>query len=617
MPLSRLGPYRIGRQLGRGGMGVVYEGTDSDSGRKAAVKVLSAPLAAQEDFRERFEVEIETLRKLNHQNIVRIFGFGEQDGHLFYVMELVEGPSLEDELRRGRRFDWREVTKIGVSVCRALKHAHDRGVIHRDIKPANLLLTEEGDVKLSDFGIAKLFGLTGMTAERGTLGTAEYMAPEQIEGRRISDRSDLYSLGGVFYALLAGRPPHVATTLAEMLQMQRFAEPDPVRMHAADVPAELDEIVMELLAKDPDERIRNPSVLARRLEAMEHGLLRRAERAKAEASEKQADSPDDAEETTENESHDIADIPPPPAMQEVPPGPDEIANATAETLTATALESKSMPGRVEDDRGPAATSEADEKQEAEERRSSFTLVSEGDEDTPAESQGAIWMLVQTAVLFVALAGVGFGIWYFLQPPTADQLYERVRREADAARPGSLIEAEDDIRAMLERYPDDSRSEELRGYIREIELLRLERRFERRVDDETIDSDLSPIEQAYLEAVQELRFDLARGIASLEALLVLFQEEEAESESARLCLELARRRLDQTRREVDRQAGSQLEFIRQQIDQARRQLESEPESSRATLRAIIQLYGDDPWAEQLVAEAREALDSPSPPSVATP
>ena len=134
-------------------------------------------LAQEEGFRIRFEAEIETLRKLNHPNIVRLFGFGQQEGHLFYAMELVDGNSLEEELRRGRSFDWREVTRMGIDICRALRHAHDRGVIHRDIKPGNLLLAADGRLKLSDFGIARLFGYSRLTTAGNVVGTAEYMAP--------------------------------------------------------------------------------------------------------------------------------------------------------------------------------------------------------------------------------------------------------------------------------------------------------------------------------------------------------------------------------------------------------------------------------------------------------
>src|SRR5688572_29308160 len=277
MQLEQLGPYRIGRKIGRGGMGTVYEAVTIDNGEPVAIKVLSAAMALDEGFRDRFEGEIETLRTLRHPNIVRLFGHGEQHGLLFYSMELIRGTSLEEELQGGRRFDWREVTRIGVQMSRALKHAHDSGVIHRDIKPANLLITKEGEVKLSDFGIAKLFGATGLTADGGVLGTAEYMSPEQAEGRTATHRSDLYSLGGVMYSLVAGRPPFRAKNIPEMLQLQRFAQPDPLRRYSQDVPDELASIVAQLLEKDPEKRIPSAMILARRLEAMEHGLTARQE----------------------------------------------------------------------------------------------------------------------------------------------------------------------------------------------------------------------------------------------------------------------------------------------------------------------------------------------------
>ena len=197
MEIEWLGPYQIVGKLGRGGMGTVYEAVHRETGEPAAVKLLSAALAREEGFRSRFEAEIETLRKLRHPNIVRLFGFGEQEGELFYAMELVNGNSLEEELRGGRAFDWREVTRIGIETCRALRHAHDRGVIHRDIKPGNLLLTADGRVKLSDFGIARLFGHTRLTSAGNILGTAEYMSPEQAEGKPVERAGRPLQPGGV------------------------------------------------------------------------------------------------------------------------------------------------------------------------------------------------------------------------------------------------------------------------------------------------------------------------------------------------------------------------------------------------------------------------------------
>ncbi|MEX0866386.1 MAG: serine/threonine-protein kinase, partial [Pirellulales bacterium] len=274
MEFKRLGPYQIGRQIGRGGMGTVFAALEVDTGKQAAVKVLSPALAEREGFRERFEAEIESLKQLEHPNIVKLFGYGRQDDYLFYAMELVDGPTLEDELRAGRRFNWREAAQIGIMLCRALKLAHDHGIVHRDIKPANLLVTRENEVKLSDFGIARLFGNMSLTSEGGVIGTAEYMAPEQADGRRVTHHCDLYSLGCVLYALLAGRPPFKAKSMLEMLHKQRYAEPESVRRFAHDAPQEFDSIIMQLLAKEPSERFANALMVGRRLESMERALTR-------------------------------------------------------------------------------------------------------------------------------------------------------------------------------------------------------------------------------------------------------------------------------------------------------------------------------------------------------
>src|SRR5687767_7670810 len=276
MQLTRLGPYEIGEPLGKGGMGSVFEAIDTQTGQQVAIKALTPHLAMAEGFRERFEAEIESLKILRHEGIVRLFGYGEQDGVLFYSMELVEGVSLEDELKAGRRFNWREVTSIAIQLSLALKHAHDHGIVHRDIKPANILLYGDDRVKLADFGIARLFGTTQLTTAGGVLGTADYMSPEQADGRPVTARCDQYSLGGVMYALLAGRPPFRAKSLPQMLQLQRFASPEPVRRYAPDTPQQLERVIMQLLAKNPAERYPNTQVLARHLQAMVMALSRPA-----------------------------------------------------------------------------------------------------------------------------------------------------------------------------------------------------------------------------------------------------------------------------------------------------------------------------------------------------
>ena len=263
MTPERLGPYRIERLLGQGGMGSVYLATHDESGQQAAVKILSSSLSRDEDFRERFAGEIESLKKLRHPNIVQLFGWGEQDGMLFYAMEAIDGKSLQERLAGSERVEWREAIQIGIDVCKALKHAHDSGIIHRDLKPANLLTDPSGRVKLTDFGIAKLFGYTQLTAEGGVVGTADYMAPEQALGQPVNHRCDLYSLGSVLFTLLSGRPPFLAKSMPEVVHKVCYEPPQPVRRFNASVPPQLESLIGELLEEDDAtrsrERFRRPA----------------------------------------------------------------------------------------------------------------------------------------------------------------------------------------------------------------------------------------------------------------------------------------------------------------------------------------------------------------------
>jgi len=271
-------------------MGAVYKGIDVNTGQVVAVKLLPQSMAGQEGFRVRFDSEIETLRKLEHPNIVGLVGFGDDRGQLFYSMEFVDGRSIQDDLKQGKRFGWRSVVDIGLQLCRALKHAHDRGVIHRDIKPANIMLTDDGVAKLTDFGIARLYGNINMTMTGGPIGTATYMSPEQADGETVTNRSDFYALGGTFYAMLAGRPPFIADSLLQMLKMQRSSEPDPISRYLPDVPPELELVINNMLYKDPKQRMANAMVLARGLQGVADAVTLRETNAAGAASAQVADS---------------------------------------------------------------------------------------------------------------------------------------------------------------------------------------------------------------------------------------------------------------------------------------------------------------------------------------
>jgi serine/threonine-protein kinase len=281
---DRLGPWILEKLLGRGGMGHVYRARRAADAPGepdvAAVKVLAAELAVDPGFLERFRREIEILRRLDHPNIVHFLQSGAEDGHTWFAMEYVDGPSLEAVCDERGPLPWREVLELAEQIAPALKHAHDRGVVHRDLKPSNLLLGPDG-VKLTDFGIASLFASRHLTVTGGVVGTAEYLSPEQAAGKAVTPRSDLYSLGVVLYTLVTGRTPFVGEAV-DLLHKHRFAQFDHPSRQVPDIPGDFEELICELLEKDPGRRPHDAGTLARRLSALRRRLEYRAAQVTAE-----------------------------------------------------------------------------------------------------------------------------------------------------------------------------------------------------------------------------------------------------------------------------------------------------------------------------------------------
>ncbi len=584
-----LGPYEIGKTLGRGGMGTVYEGTvraqaDQPQGERVAIKVLNPQFAMAEGFRERFEAEIESLKKLRHENIVRLFGYGEQDGILFYAMELVDGPSLEDELNAGERFNWREVTEIGIAVCKALKYVHDHGVIHRDLKPANLLLTDRRQVKLSDFGIARLFGSNQLTQAGGLLGTAEFMSPEQADGRLVTNCCDQYSLGGVLYTLLAGRCPLQADTMPEMLQLQRFAQPEPVHAYAPDTPQELERIIMQLMEKNPESRFPNTAIVARQLEAMLHALSR----------------PISAD-------FEIVD---PDA-----PATDSVPISLTETIDGSQHERASG---VPDGASNAGPSNADVSTEATQptARDRFTTVEQDERRAqmrrPHPSPLA---LLQIFGLVASLLVIGLVGWYLSRPPTADALYMTIQTAAEIGTDVALGRTEDEMRDFLERFPDDPRAAQVGDYLEDIEVARLDRTLRNRVRRSSSGS-LTPLERLYVEAVDLAEKNPHLAIERLQAMLQLYTdgpptdvgETTSDAQRRERCLKLARRQLAQLQQQYDESVAQQRDELQQQLRRAVAMQATDPGRGRAMLTAIVRLYGDKPWATEFVQQAKGHIDA---------
>ena len=611
MPLEQLGPYKIGRQIGRGGMGAVYEAVHEQTGQPAAVKVLIQHLAPVAGFRDRFVAEIESLKRLDHPNIVKLFGFGEQEETLFYAMELVPGTSLEEEIRAGRRFLWPEVRQLGLDMAKALKHAHDHGIIHRDIKPANLLLSTDGVVKLSDFGIARLFGNSGMTTDGSLLGTAEYMSPEQAEGRPVTPSCDLYSLGGVLYALLAGRPPFRSKSLPEMLQLQRFSTPEPVSTFAPSVPPEFERIVMRLLEKEPAKRFPDATVLIRQMAALPE-LMSAAATQSARTAEKLGLL------TAADRTRGGLDVTEAPGSL----SPDAVTRAADEEIRLAPPTDRTDAGNgaQRTDVDSAARSSADLLLSAASTQSrptiaNFTQVDERSRRAsaapPPTAPAFSW---QTVALVVALVGLLVGGWYFTRPLSADRLFDRIQGYAAEGDPERLLDAEDDIRRFLEHYPDDSRKPQVKGYADDLKALRSRRRLQLRAAHASGTAGLLPIEREYLAAMDLASHEPERAAEKLWSLVALYDganppDDSAESrEATRNCLELAKRELPNLEASIAASAEEQGRWLDQRLQQAAALQAENPAAARAIWKAVIELYGDKPWAAERVERARKALEN---------
>ena len=253
---TTVGKYRILDKLGRGGMGTVYKAVDETLDREVAIKVLNHDLT-DADVLKRFRGEAVTLARLNHPGIATIFELHQQQDDLLMVMEFVRGETFHDFSDRMGPIAPPQAAHLCMQVLDALAHAHRAGVVHRDLKPANLMIAENGAVKVMDFGIARVLGTEHFTHGGYMMGTPAYMAPEQVLGREIDGRADLYSVGVVLYRLLSGRLPFNAETAISMVQMQISEPPTPILAFKPDLPTWCAVVVERALAKSPSDRFQS------------------------------------------------------------------------------------------------------------------------------------------------------------------------------------------------------------------------------------------------------------------------------------------------------------------------------------------------------------------------
>ena len=273
---AQVAGYRITSKLGEGAMGVVYRGEHTVLGRPAAIKFLNADLAENQELVSRFFTEARAVNGIRHPNIVDITDFGQRGNRHYYVMEFLDGQTLLDRLTLEGRTDLESTIRIGTQVAAALAAAHDKGIVHRDLKPENIYVCNHPDypdyVKVFDFGIAKLIekspAATHQTRAGYVLGTPLYMSPEQCTGEESLDhRSDVYSLGIVLYQMITGVVPFNAPTMAGIVKGHISEQPIPPRKHNDSIPAELEELILLALAKDPDDRVPDMRTMRSMLEA--------------------------------------------------------------------------------------------------------------------------------------------------------------------------------------------------------------------------------------------------------------------------------------------------------------------------------------------------------------
>lgn len=272
--IKTVGRYEIVKKIGQGSMGVVYLGKDPYINRKVGIKVSRPASDAKgkivDKYRERFFLEAQSAGRLMHPNIVAIYDAGLYKDFCYITMEYINGPTLVNACHKDFLFPISKVASIVFHVCGALDYAHQKGVVHRDIKPSNIMLTKNDEVKITDFGIAKI--MTEQTLKRGIVGSPSYMSPEQVKEMPINHLSDIFALGCVFYELIAGQKAFPGENYFSIMYKITNEDPKPIRQVRPDIPPILEQIITKALEKDPDKRYQSCMDIAYELRVAVRGL---------------------------------------------------------------------------------------------------------------------------------------------------------------------------------------------------------------------------------------------------------------------------------------------------------------------------------------------------------
>jgi len=265
---SYIGKYRIVGKLGKGGMGDIYKAVQEPLNRIVALKVLPPQLSRDEEFAKRFEVEAKAISLMEHQNIVSIYEYGEEDGYRFIAMQFVDGMDLGAYINETRVITVPEIIDFAKQICRGLRYAHSRNIIHRDIKPQNVLLDKNKNIHISDFGIAKMCSISNITMTGSAVGTPEYMSPEQAQGKKLDAQTDIYSLGILMYEMLTRKPPFTANNSMAVAYKQVHEQPLPPSVKRKDTPKRLELIILKALKKEKHDRYESVEELLEHLDSV-------------------------------------------------------------------------------------------------------------------------------------------------------------------------------------------------------------------------------------------------------------------------------------------------------------------------------------------------------------
>ncbi|MGB6866585.1 MAG: serine/threonine-protein kinase, partial [Candidatus Aminicenantaceae bacterium] len=266
------GRYQIIEEIGKGGMGKVYKVLDKEVKAKIALKLIKPEIASDKKTIERFRNELKTARDISHKNICRMYDLNKEEGSYYITMEYVSGEDLKSFIRRSEKLTIGKAITVAKEVCEGLTEAHRLGVVHRDLKPSNIMIDREGNVRIMDFGIARSLSTKGITGAGVMIGTPEYMSPEQVEGKDVDHRSDIYSLGVILYEMLTGRVPFEGdTALAVAMKHKGDMPKDPKELNPQ-IPDDLNSVILKCLEKDKEKRFQSAEEFRSELENIEKGI---------------------------------------------------------------------------------------------------------------------------------------------------------------------------------------------------------------------------------------------------------------------------------------------------------------------------------------------------------